>query len=241
MFRELLLGTRSLLFPVTCAGCRRALLEPETPLCAGCWKEIPWSRPPWCRGCGKSLAGLGAGIDRCGNCLTTPRNRFFDQAISPFRYEGSAKKLITALKYKGRLSLPPFLGRILADTVRERLGPDPADAVLPVPLHPTRHRERTFNQASVLAQALADRLDLCCRPNLLSRCRPTPSQTELPREIRLSNLTGAFRLEPDPLIRSLRLLLVDDVFTTGATVNACAQPLKEAGAAQVVVVTLAHG
>jgi len=165
----------------------------------------------------------------------------FNQAISPFHYEGVAKELIAQLKYQSRLSLVPFLGQILTETVLRRLGPDPADAVVPVPLHPVRLRERTFNQAQFLAQRLADNLRLPCRRNLLIRRKATHPQADLSRGERRANVEGAFALAPDPLIRSARLLLVDDVFTTGSTANACAKILKQAGAAQVTVVALAHG
>jgi len=146
-----------------------------------------------------------------------------------------------ALKYQGRLSVAPFLGKLLAETVLERLGSDPADAVVPVPLHPTRLRERTFNQAQVLAQELAHRLDLPCWKHLLLRCNPTPPQTDLPRQERLKNVAHAFTIQSDPFLRCSRVLLIDDVLTTGATANACAKLLKTAGAAGVTVVTVAQG
>lgn len=239
LIREILQGVESLLFPTACAGCRQPLESRRDPLCVGCVETLPRSRAPWCQTCGRSLAGLGAGILRCGDCSRT--RFFFDQAISPCPYEGSVKELVKALKYQGRLSVAPFLGRLLAETVRERLGADPADAVVPVPLHPTRLRERTFNQAQVLAQELARRLDLPCWKHLLVRQNATPPQTDLPRLERLKNVAEAFAIEPDPFLRSSRMLLVDDVLTTGATASACANLLKAAGAASITAVTIAQG
>ena len=217
--REILCGVRSLLMPAACVGCDVPLEEADPPLCSPCRQKLAGSRSVWSRGEG----------------------RFFDRAISSFPYEGVAKTLIGALKYHQRLGLAPFLGGLLAETVISRLGSDSADAVVPVPLHPARRRERTFNQAEALAELLAERLDLPCRRDLLSRLKPTLPQTELTRAQRQANMQGAFLLKPDPLVRSARLLLVDDVFTTGATAEACARRLKEAGAASVIVVTLAHG
>jgi ComF family protein len=161
--------------------------------------------------------------------------------MSLCHYEGAAKALVWALKYQGRLSLVRFLGEGMTDLVLERLGNDPADAVVPVPLYPTRLRERTFNQAEALAQTLARRLHLPCRTRLLQRLQPTRPQAELDRRERIANVQGAFGVRPDPWVRLSRILLVDDVFTTGATGDSCAKVLKRAGAASVVVVTFAHG
>jgi ComF family protein len=238
LIREILQGAESLLFPSACLTCRLPLESRREILCPACCASLQRSVAPWCQPCGRSLAGLGAGILRCADC---GRNRFFfDQAISPCLYEGSAKELVKALKYQGRLSVAPFLGRLLAETVRERLGSDPADAVVPVPLHSTRLRERTFNQAQVLAQELGRRLDLPCWKHLLLRRSATPPQADLPREERLRNVAKAFAIRPDPFLRSARILLVDDVLTTGATANACAKLLKNAGAFSVTVVTAAQ-
>ena len=129
----------------------------------------------------------------------------------------------------------------MATEVVQRLGNDPADLVLPIPLHPVRQRERTFNQAEVLAEALARELVLPCRSNLLLRTQPTRPQAELTREERARNVRGAFALNPDPSIRGQRVLLVDDVLTTGSTAEACAHLLKTAGALHVVAVTAVRG
>ncbi|MBI3616302.1 MAG: ComF family protein [Candidatus Omnitrophica bacterium] len=220
MLTDLFVGVRSLLSPARCVGCQLPWSEEgSSPLCPACLKALPRCRFPWCQKFGPPL----------------------DQAVSVFHYEGAAKELIASLKYSGRTSLLPFLGQTLTETVLERLGPDPADAVLPVPLHPTRLRERTFNQAHLLAKELADNLDLPCWTHALVRRRPTLPQTQLPREARKTNVEKAFSLGPDPLIRSARLLLVDDVFTTGSTAASCAKLLKQAGAASVAVAALAHG
>ena len=238
LIAEILRGLESLLFPMACVACRTPLESRRDVLCPACCASLPRSQAPWCQVCGRSLAGLGAGIVRCTDCSRS--SFFFDQAISPCPYEGSAKELVKALKYQGRLSVTPFLGELLAETVRERLGGDPADAVVPVPLHSTRLRERTFNQAQVLARELSRRLDLPCWKHLLVRQSATPPQTDHLRQERLKNVAEAFAIQPDPFLRSARILLVDDVLTTGATASACAKLLKTAGAAGVTVVTVAQ-
>ena len=237
---NLLQGTRSLIFPASCAGCGLPVEAGGCPLCPACRRRLQPAPPPWCRICGRSLAGLGAGVDLCAGCRSGPK-RSFDAAVAPFPYEGISKGLVAALKYDRRLSAVPFMAQLLSEAVRQRLGPDPADWVVPVPLHPTRERERTFNQAERLAQGLARRLRLTCQPRLLSRYRPTRPQTALGRRQRMRNVRGAFRLEAGFPIRAARLLLVDDVFTTGATADACAKLLKKAGAARVAAVAFAQG
>lgn len=214
MLSSLAVGIRSLLLPESCAGCRRPLTEEtvSSPLCGACFKALPWSPPA-----------------------------AFKEAISPLRYEGVAKELIAQLKYHGRLSLVPFLGQILTEAVLARLGPDPADAVVPVPLHPVRLRERTFNQAELLARRVAGNLRLPCREDLLVRRRATPPQPGLTRRDRRANVKEAFALAAGPPIRSARLLLVDDVFTTGSTAGACLRLLKGAGAAEATAAAVAHG
>jgi ComF family protein len=165
-----------------------------------------------------------------------------DGTVSPFLYEGVCRDLVLALKYQGRTSLVPFLADRMAEEVVRQMGlpATEADRILPVPLHPTRLRERTFNQAELLARALADRMGIPCEENLLIRCRPTQPQAELTREERSRNVRGAFDLRSGSGLRGSRLLLVDDVLTTGATAEACAALLKKAGARSVWVVTAAR-
>ncbi len=223
---EIIRGVQSLLAPASCAGCRRALPEwGKSPLCTDCRRDLPLVPIALCQRCGVSLK----------------KKRFFDQAVSPCRYEGAARELLAALKYRGQLHLIPFLADLLEEAVRQRLGPKPADAVVPVPLFPVRLRERSFNQARGLAQELAKRLHLPCRSDLLVRRNPTLPQAPLSRSERLRNVQGAFTAGPELPENGRRILLVDDVFTTGATAQACAKALKKAGASQVVVVTVANG
>ena len=232
-------GVRSLLFPLSCVGCSCPLETSEQePLCPGCLRRLPVWQMPGCRRCGSSLAHQGAGVDLCLHCrLHRPT---FDQAISPFLYEGVAKELITALKYRGRFSLGRFLADAMSQSVSERLPPVEEETLLPVPLHTTRLRERSFNQAVILAAGLQRRLGMLCRSDLLVRIRATRPQTELARPERQDNLQGAFHCLSRG-VSGKNFLLVDDVLTTGSTAQACAAALKKAGAAQVRVVTAARG
>lgn len=208
-----------MLFPATCAGCRLPLESgPLSPLCGGCANQLP----------------------RCPFPRLPGRGRALDGALSPFLYEGVCRDLILALKYEGRLSWVPFLASNIAEEALRRLGPLSADRILPVPLHPTRLRERTFNQAELLAHAVARQLGVPCETELLIRCRPTQPQMELTREKRSRNVRGAFDLRRGSSLKGQRLLLVDDLLTTGATAEACAKLLKSAGARSVWALTAAY-
>jgi ComF family protein len=215
--RELSTGLYSLLFPAACAGCATPLEEPQkAPLCGLCASALPY-------------AETHREVKQAG----------FDRVISACRHESPIKEVIASFKYSGRLSSAHFLGGLLEQAVRRQLGSDPADGIVPVPLHPVRFRERTFNQASVLAAELGKRLQLPVWERRLNRRHAAPPQAELSGKERRLNVRSAFEAAPLPA-RGARVLLVDDVFTTGSTAEACARALKQAGAVEVTVVTLSR-
>ncbi len=149
--------------------------------------------------------------------------------------------MILALKYQGRRSLTVPLGNLLAGVVMQAPGPGPPDLLVPVPLTAARLRGRTFNQAELLAAALGRELNLPVAGAALLRVRETAPQINLSRRLRWQNLAGAFKVAAAAVIRDRRLLLVDDVLTTGATAAACTRALLASGAREVAVVTVATG
>jgi len=157
--------------------------------------------------------------------------------LSPYRYEGVLEQLIRLYKYRRRATMARPLGD-LALVWMDRL--PTVDLVMPVPLHPSRLREREFNQALLLANRIARRLDLPLSYEHLLRVRETRPQTELDRTERAANVRRAFAVRRPAFLEGRRVLLVDDVFTTGATVNECAKSLRRAGVASVWVLTLAR-
>jgi ComF family protein len=169
------------------------------------------------------------------------RELSFDFATAAYRSRGVVRELIHQFKYRRRMHLRHVLARMLAEGFRDhRLEVMRPQAIVPVPLHPTRQREREFNQAGVLAELAGRRLGLPVR-DCLRRTRYTLTQTDFHREERFDNLEGAFALHSGAPVEGLTVALVDDVLTTGSTADACARVLREAGAAAVVVITVARG
>lgn len=178
-------------------------------------------------------------VFRCMNC--GDRELSFDFATAAYRSRGVVRELIHAFKYNRQMHLRHVLARMLREGFRDaRLEGMALDGIVPVPLHPARRRAREFNQAEVLARLAGPRLRLPVE-DCLRRCRFTFTQTHFHREERFENLRGAFELKPRNGVSGRRLALVDDVMTTGSTADACAGVLREAGAAAVVVITVARG
>jgi ComF family protein len=161
----------------------------------------------------------------------------FDHALSTDQFEGLLREAIHQFKYRPCRSLGRPLGDWMADRVR--LNGD-IDIIMPVPFHSKRFRQRGFNQALLLAHRLSDRNKLPFSCDNLVRVRPTRPQVELTGDERIKNVVGAFALKKPGAVEASHVVLVDDVFTTGATMNECADVLKKSGAAQVTVLTLAR-
>jgi ComF family protein len=232
-----------LLLPPQCLACR-ALVDQPGLLCGRCYSEVRWITPPICRQCGVPLqaaAGIAgsAQIDlACGRCLAEPPR--FARARAAFVYDGAARQLVGDLKYRDRLEGARSYGTWLA-----RLGEgflEEADFIVPVPLHYLRLVRRRYNQAGLLAAALARASGRPLAVDALKRSRPTPTQTGLSAADRARNVRGAFAVRPRwrDRLKGKRLVLADDVLTTGATANACTRALLSAGAAEVSVLTLAR-
>lgn len=225
-----------------CAACRRVLDSPlDGPVCASCWGEVHPLLPPLCRTCGDQLPSwrvISVAMAQCPRCRRRPG--IVDAGRAAGEYEGVLREIIHAFKYDGRRSLARPLGAMLRAAGADVLGD--ADCVVPVPLHPWRRLRRGFNQAA----DLAGHLDVPV-VHALWRARATAPQTGLTAAARRRNVRDAFRLSPF-LSRATRaafadeptVVLVDDVRTTGATLDACAEVLKRAGAREVRALTVAR-
>ena len=207
-------------------------------LCLACWKETRFIAAPQCAQCGYPFElDFGAGA-RCGACLAEPPD--YDRARAAVAYDDRVARIIIGFKHTDRTDLAPGLACWMARAGAELL--DAADLIVPVPLHPGRLFQRRYNQSALLARPLADMAAVPLAGGLIRRHRATPSQGRLSPSARRRNVEGAFRVDPTqtPRLKDRRVLLIDDVMTTGATVNALARRLKRDGAAAVDVLTLAR-
>ena len=224
------------LFPPVCAGCRRHVREPGT-LCASCWPDVRFIEPPYCSILGTPFAfEVGEGAISPAAIANPPP---FSRARAAVTYSGIARDLVQNLKYRDRTDLAPWMARWMVRAGAELLRD--ADLVVPVPLHARRFFTRRFNQSAELARHVAKLAGLRFEPAVIKRIKQTRQQVGLAANERVANMRGAFGV-PDgrkAMLSGQRVLLVDDVFTTGATVSAVTKVLKRAGAREVDVLTFA--
>jgi ComF family protein len=207
-------------------------------LCPGCWQALSFLGPPCCACCGQPFDfELGPGA-LCGAC--TQAAPAFDRARAVMRYDEASRDLILAFKHADRTSLTPAFAAWLKRAGEELLAE--VDLIVPVPLHWSRLFSRRYNQAALLAMALGELTEIPVQPDLLIRRRATKKQGHLGRLARQRNVAGAFAVHPRRLagLAGKRVLLLDDVITTGATVTNCAKVLRQGGAATVEVLALAR-
>src|SRR6059058_2181070 len=227
----------SLLYPPVCTICT-AMVGSDDYLCEECEAKTTRIIPPFCGKCSEPFEGAITGTFTCANCAH--RTIHFDAAVAAYRSRWIVRQIIHDFKYRRQIYLRHLVARWLyAAFDDERLRNRRFDAIIPVPLHPTRQRERGFNQASLLAELLSAEISIQFKP-ALERIRYTTTQTSLDRAERMENLHKAFRLRKNADVRRLRVLLIDDVLTTGSTLSECARVLKRAGAISVHAVTAAR-
>ena len=228
-----------LLYPRCCIGCGTTGPETYRYICWDCWSAAMRVEPPFCDLCGDPVAGA---VDHNFICYACSAEKpSYDGARSAARYDGVVGEALRQLKYRNAIWLAPDLAAVLRNCLDAEYQGRTFDVVVPVPLYRVRRRERGFNQAAVLAHALAAGLRCRSIPATLRRIRPTATQTNLTAPQRLSNVQNAFESKRGKQLSGKSVLLIDDVMTTGATVNACAKALKKGGAASVYVLTVARG
>ena len=226
-----------LALPPLCPSCREPLGD-GIGLCADCWSKLSFIEPPYCARLGiPFLYDPGPGLLSMEAIADPPA---YDRARSAVRYDDVARALVHRFKYSDRLDLAPLMGGWMARAGRELLAE--ADALVPVPLHWRRAWARRFNQSAALAGAISEASGVPVVHGALKRVRATVQQVGLSKAQRAENVQGAFRVPPEekPQVAGRRLVLVDDVLTSGATVDTCARALLRAGAGHVDVLTFAR-
>jgi len=235
--RQALALPARVLFPPVCVGCRRQVTEPGA-LCGGCWQDLRFLEKPWCAVMGTPFQyDMGEGFLSAEAIANPPP---FDRARAAVAYSGVARRMVQSLKYSDRTDLAPWMARWMARAGAELVAE--ADVVLPVPLHRWRFFSRRFNQSAELARAIAAMSGKPFAPDAILRVKPTRQQVGLGISERQDNVRAAFKVPPhcDIEVRGRRVLLVDDVYTTGATVSSVSKALRKSGAAAVDVLTFAR-
>lgn len=223
----------NILFPSSCPLCHNPSKDRRTaPICGDCWKNALQYRGPICLKCGIPLPS--AESVTCHNCIKVEPS--FDFARSFGVHAGVLKTAVNLLKFGGIRRY----GSLLSGKIMEMDLPA-VDLLLPVPLHHKRLRQREFNQSALIGNHVARRLGVPLSVHALIRNRHTIPQIGLNAKERRKNIRNAFTVIDADMVREKRVLLIDDVFTTGATVRECAKVLKKAGAQHVFVITLTHG
>jgi ComF family protein len=231
----------NLLYPPVCQLCQGRRAEARDGfVCGKCRSRVRFIRPPFCERCGLPFDGDLTTRFTCTNCHDLDLH--FSSARSAVVARSVVLEAIHRFKYSRALWFENFLaGLLIREAAPVLLAGKPWNFIVPVPLHPLKQREREFNQAALLGARLAQAVKIPLNEKILRRVHPTATQTLLTRDKRAANMKNAFAVRPGVRLAGRRIVLVDDVFTTGATCNACAKALQVAGAAEVCVWTVARG
>ncbi len=226
-------------FPANCRVCEHLLEQASRiPVCPDCLNQVQRIAEPMCARCGRPLFTAAAPTETF-QCRLCRQGRFaFQLARSYAVYDDLLVRLIILLKHHGIKPLGAWCAQRLLELAQTYPDVAKAEAIVPVPSHPSRLRERGYNQAEWIAQPLARQLGIPLQPNLLARVKPRPEKLKLTRRERWEAVRGAFATTDTAKVDNLRVLLVDDVFTTGATLDACARALRRQGAAEVMALTV---
>jgi len=232
LVRDIYSGILDLIYPPFCLVCKRA---DEGYLCAECIEKMDAIEPPYCRKCGMPCEPNEF------NCLDCHGREFaFDAARSAGTFDGPLREAIHAFKYQYHLVLADPLAEMMVRCFPNTRLAGSVDVVVPVPIHRSREIERGFNQSVELARRFCARLSLPLETHAIAKHRKTRHQVDLPEDQRAVNVEGAFKLLDSEPVAGKRVLLIDDVFTTGATLNEAAKVVRSAGAASICTYTLAR-
>jgi ComF family protein len=229
-----------LIYPRNCLFCSEPLAETERGvICAACLGTVKFIEPPFCCRCALPFAGATTENFVCGYCKDLEFH--FSRAVAACRGDGVVRESIHRFKYNREMYYGPHLAEWLANAAKQWIDWNQVDAIVSVPLHPRKKRAREFNQAEYLAVALRRVFQVPVLDRNLRRVKETVTQTSLHAKERTANLRDAFATRDAQVLAGKRLVLVDDVFTTGATMDSCAKVLLKAGAEDVIALAVARG
>lgn len=231
-----------ILYPRRCPVCDEVLPFRSGSICPGCFSKLSFTKSPVCKKCGKEVTGEA--VEYCYDC--SKRRKSFEYGIALLNYDDISKRSMARIKYHGRREYMDFYGEALARRYGKRIARMKADAIIPVPVHKKRLRERGFNQAEALARSVSAHLPepVPVRTDILFRTRKTMPQKDLTAAERLKNLSQAFAADSSRVPPGLEtVILTDDIYTTGSTAEACARALLGAGIRRVYLlnVCIGHG
>ncbi|MHB8092164.1 MAG: ComF family protein [Syntrophales bacterium] len=236
---NILAGIADIIFPPCCVVCGELLQRHSSlSLCENCLKGISFIVSPLCPRCGIPFPAEEGGDHLCGQCLMEEKPYALARSVG--RYEGTILTAIHKFKYHGKTGIGKALGNIMADFASGIWEMGTFDLIIPVPLHIKRLRERGFNQAVILARALSNRFHVPLDFSSLKRVRFTPPQVGMGRKERSVNVQGAFSIKNPVNIAGEKILLIDDVYTTGSTLAECSRVLLDANAEAVAILTAAR-
>ncbi len=225
-----------LLYPKKCPLCDKTLMFLEGEVCDVCEKNQPKVVAPFCMKCGKTVED--AEQEYCADCVAIPKS--FEKGYPAFDYRDGIKDAIYAFKYKNQRYYAKYFSKSILQLYKKELQELNLDGIVPVPVHKHKKRQRGYNQAEVLADYLAKELHLPVYPTYLLRVENTNPQKELNDKVRIKNLKNAFKIGENE-IELKKVLLVDDIYTSGATIEACTRILLEAGVQKVYYTSVAIG
>jgi competence protein ComFC len=230
----------NLLYPLKCRICKRKL-HPENTwhMCKDCLHKIYLNLPPYCRVCGRNINLTVPEKQICKQCLNNDIH--FDRAWAVCKYKDPIKKCIHLFKYNRNISLVNLLSELAGNYIERFININKIDSVLAVPIHKSKLRQKGFNHSQLIVESIAKRFNKPVSSNNLIKSKATTEQVNLNKQKRLSNLKNSFKVKNLSLLKNKTVLLIDDVYTTGSTINECAKTLKGAEVNKVYALVLARG
>lgn len=229
-------GILDIIYPRRCPICDEVVMTEKGLVCPECRKKLPYIKEPCCKKCGKQIRR--AEEEYCGDCQRV--SHVYTEGRALFEYDSVMQQSVAAFKYKGRQEYAEWYGVELAQRYGIQLERWDVEALIPVPIHKSRYRKRGYNQAALLAEAISRHTGLKMDENVLIRTKKTMAQKELSTKERAKNLQEAFQLGKN-VVQYKKVVLVDDIYTTGSTADACAKVLKQNGVEQVYLLCLCIG